>query len=205
MGLEDVGFDATVLCRFRRKLLDRGLERTLFERLVKAAREAGLLTKGAAQLLDSSHMLLDSSHILGAAGARDTYTLIRGGIRKLLRALGYASGKRGELSDRLWWYVNLEAPEKPQIDWGETEARTAHLREIVEDARQTLSLARQRGPVTPAANEAYALLSRSSVMMLKRARLPYRSEKVARPKRRKRNAGRRPRSRRFLHPSCVKE
>jgi hypothetical protein len=26
---------------------------------------------------------------LGAAGVRDTYTLIRGGIRKLLRALGY--------------------------------------------------------------------------------------------------------------------
>src|ERR687885_947228 len=65
LGLEDVGFDATVLCHFRRKLLDRGLERVLFERLVNAAREAGLLTKDAAQLLDSSHILL------GAAGARD--------------------------------------------------------------------------------------------------------------------------------------
>jgi transposase len=77
MRLGDEGFDATVLCRFRRKLLDRGLERALFERLVNAAREAGLITKGATQLLDSSH-------ILGAAGARDTYALIRGGIRKLL-------------------------------------------------------------------------------------------------------------------------
>lgn len=153
MGLEDEGFDATVLCRFRRKLLDRGLERALFERLVNAAREAGLLTKSAAQLLDSGH-------ILGAAGARDTYALIRGGIRKLLRALGYASEKRGDLSNRLWWYVNPEAPEKPEINWGDTEARAAHLREIVEDAREMLPLAQQRGPATPAANEAAAFLEK---------------------------------------------
>ncbi len=38
MGLEDGGFDSTVLCRFRRRLLDRGLERPLFERPVNAAR-----------------------------------------------------------------------------------------------------------------------------------------------------------------------
>jgi transposase len=68
LGLEEEGFDATVLCRFRRKLLDHGLERALFERLVNAARGAGLITKDAAQLIDSSH-------VLGAAGARDTYTL----------------------------------------------------------------------------------------------------------------------------------
>jgi len=52
LGLEEAGFDATVLCRFRHKLLERELERNLFERLVKAARGAGLNTKDAAQLLD---------------------------------------------------------------------------------------------------------------------------------------------------------
>src|SRR5438128_3182792 len=57
LGLEDVGFDATVLCHFRRKLLDRGLERALFERLVNAAREAGLIAKTSAQVVDSSHVL----------------------------------------------------------------------------------------------------------------------------------------------------
>lgn len=79
LALEDAGFDATVLCHFRHKLVEHGLERALFNRLVNAAREAGLLTKGAEQVVDSSH-------ILGAAGVRDTYTLIRGGIKKLLRA-----------------------------------------------------------------------------------------------------------------------
>jgi transposase len=155
LGLEDEGFDATVLCRFRRKLLDRGLERNLFERLVNAAREAGLITKG------TTAQLIDSSHILGAAGARDTYTLIRGGIRKLLRALGYTPTRRTELGERLSWYLDPDAPEKPQsIDWSEAEARAAHLKEIVADARAALSLAECVARATPAVSEATALLSK---------------------------------------------
>ncbi len=152
LGLEDEGFDATVLCRFRRKLLDRGLERDLFERLVRAAREAGLITKGAAQLLDSSH-------ILGAAGARDTYALIRGGIRKLLGALDYTAARRTDLGGRLSWYLDPKAPEKPEIDWSDAEERAAHLREIVSDAREALSLM-EGAHASPAANEAAALLSK---------------------------------------------
>jgi transposase len=150
MGLEDEGFDATVLCRFRRKLLDRGLERTLFERLVNAAREAGLLTKNAAQLLDSSH-------VLGAAGARDTYALIRGGLRKLLRALGYTPTTKAELGERLRWYVDPDAPEKPELDWSDAQIRAAHLKEIIADTKVALSLA-EHAATTPAANEAAALL-----------------------------------------------
>jgi transposase len=152
MGLEDEGFDATVLCRFRRRLLECGLQRSLFERLVNAARKIGLIAKDAAQLLDSSH-------VLGAAGARDTYTLIRGGIRKLLRSLGYSPASRVGLSDRLWWYIDPEAPEKPEIDWAEAEARAAHLKDIVRDAREALSLA-EGATTTPATNEAAALLEK---------------------------------------------
>lgn len=152
MELKEEGFDATVLCRFRRRLLERGLERSLFERLVNSAREIGLIMKDAAQLIDSSH-------VLGAAGARDTYTLIRGGIRKLLRSLGYSPASRAGLSDRLWWYIDPQAPEKPEIDWAEAEARAAHLGEIVRDARETLSLA-DRASATPATNEAAALLEK---------------------------------------------
>jgi transposase len=152
LGLEDGGFDATVLCHFRRKLLERGLERNLFERLVKAARGAGLIAKDAAQLLDSSH-------ILGAAGARDTYTLIRGAIRKLLRALGHATTSMDALGERLWWCVDTDAPEKPDIDWSDPEARAAHLVEIVADAREALSLALCASE-SAAANEAAALLSK---------------------------------------------
>jgi transposase len=152
LGLEDGGFDATVLCRLRRKLLECGLERTLFERLVNAAREAGLVAKDAAQLLDSSH-------ILGAAGARDTFALIRGAIRKLLRSLGYACAGGAGLPDRLWWYIDPAASEKPEIDWGDPQARAAHLKEIIRDAREALSLTEGAG-ISPAANEASTLLSK---------------------------------------------
>lgn len=156
LDLQDRGFDATVMCRFRRKLLDRGLEpgtlRVLFERLVGAAREAGLMAKDADQLVDSSH-------VLGAAGVRDTYTLLRGGIRKLLRALGYNPSKRGELGERLGWYLDPEAPEKPDLDWSDPEARREQLREVVEDARAVLALVGAEGE-SAAVAEASALLAK---------------------------------------------
>src|SRR5215203_3213071 len=79
--------------------------------------------------------------------------------QRLLRALGYTGARKAELGERLWWYVNPEAPEKPGIDWSDPEARAAHLKEIVEDARQTLSLVECAG-MTPAANEAAALLKK---------------------------------------------
>jgi hypothetical protein len=56
--------------------------------------------------------------------------------------------------------LDPQAPEKPEIDWSDAEARAAHLKEIVEDARQTLSLAEYAGGAAPAANEAAALLSK---------------------------------------------
>ena len=152
LGLEDEGFDATVLCHFRRKLLERGLERELFERLVNAAREAGLLAKNARQLLDSSH-------VLGAAGARDTYSLIRSGIRKLLKALGYTVASEGRLSERLWWYLGPQAPEKPDIDWSDAEVRAAHLKEVVQDSTAALSLVDRAG-ASPAVSGASALLEK---------------------------------------------
>ena len=184
IGLEEEGFDATVLCRFRRKLLDHGLERALFERLVNAAREAGLITKDAAQLIDSSH-------ILGAAGARDTYALIRGGIRKLLRALGYTPAKRGGLEERLRWYVNPDAPEKPQsIDLSDPKARAAHLKEIVEDAREALLLAEQRVGATPAANEAAALLSKIVSDDVEEGPPPKGPKRRGRPPKREKERGR---------------
>src|SRR5918997_1523023 len=187
IGLEEEGFDATVLCRFRRKLLDHGLEHALFERLVNAAREAGLITKDAAQLIDSSH-------ILGAAGARDTYALIRGGIRKLLRALralGYTPAKRDGLEERLRWYVDPDAPEKPQsIDWSDPKARAAHLKEIVEDAREALLLAEQRVGATPAANEAVALLSKIVSDDVEEGPPPKGPKRRARPPKREKERGR---------------
>lgn len=148
LGLEDPGFDATVLSVFRRKLIEHNLTRVLFDRLVAAAREAGLLAKTADQLIDSSH-------ILGASGVRDTYTLIRGGIRKLLRALGYTASQHTDLGEHLVWYLDPAAPEKPELDWSDPAERAAHLQGLVEDARAALALVpddEQRAAVQEAAS-----------------------------------------------------
>jgi hypothetical protein len=147
LDLQDTGFDATVLSVFRRKLIEHNLTRVLFDRLVTAARDAGLLTRTAAQVIDSSH-------ILGAAGVRDTYTLIRGGIRKLLRGLGYTPSRQTELGERLGWYLDPQAPEKPELDWSDPTERATHLRALVEDARAALALVsddEQRAAVQEAA------------------------------------------------------
>jgi transposase len=183
LGLEEEGFDATVLCRFRRKLLDHGLERALFERLVNAAREAGLISKGAAQLIDSSH-------ILGAAGARDTYALIRGGIRKLLRSLGYTPARRSQLGERLGWYIDPDSPEKPQgIDWSDAETRAEHLKVIVADAKAALSLA-ECASATPAANEAAALLEKIVSDDVEEGPPPKGPKRKGRPPKREKERGR---------------
>lgn len=187
LGLEEAGFDATVLCRFRRKLLERGLERNLFERLVKAARGAGLITKNAAQLLDSSH-------ILGAAGARDTYTLIRGAIRKLLRSLGYASTSTAGLPERLWWYIDPAAPKKPEIDWSDPEARAIHLKEIVRDGREALSLFRWPKARTrvPQPTKPQHCFRRSSPTTSRKARHRRPNARAARPRQKPRLRTKRP-------------
>jgi hypothetical protein len=56
--------------------------------------------------------------------------------------------------------VDPDAPEKPEFDWSDAEARAAHLKEIVADAKAAaLSLAEHAG-TSPAANKAAALLSK---------------------------------------------
>jgi len=152
LDLEDTGFDATVLSVFRRKLLEQDLTRALFDRLIMAAREAGLLAKTAGQLIDSSH-------VLGAAGVRDTYTLIRGGIRKLLRALGYTPSRHEALGERLGWYLDPAAPEKPELDWSAPGERAEHLRALVADARAAVALV-PRDDQRAAVREAAALLTK---------------------------------------------
>jgi hypothetical protein len=75
-------------------------------------------------------------------------------------ALGYTSTRRTELGDRLSWYLDPQAPEKPQsIDWSDAEARAEHLKEVVADARSALSLV-EDATATPAASEAAALLEK---------------------------------------------
>ncbi|MFF3159448.1 transposase [Streptomyces sp. NPDC057910] len=59
LGMErvDTGFDHTVLPRFRARLSEHGLERTLFDRLLEPCRQAGLVTAGGRQRTDATHVI----------------------------------------------------------------------------------------------------------------------------------------------------
>ncbi|MGI4800321.1 MAG: IS1182 family transposase [Janthinobacterium lividum] len=57
LDLADAGFDFSVLCEFRARLLGSGAAERLLARLLDASREAGLLKAGRRQRTDSTHVL----------------------------------------------------------------------------------------------------------------------------------------------------
>lgn len=57
LKLDDPGFDASVLCEFRGRLLAGGAEMQLFETLLTLLREQGLLKARGKQRTDSTHVL----------------------------------------------------------------------------------------------------------------------------------------------------
>jgi len=88
LPLDYAGFDPSSLSVFRTRLVEHNQERYAFDRLLKVAREEGFLA-------DKVTMLIDSTNAEGAGATQDTYTLLRKGIRKLLKTMGYPlPGKR---------------------------------------------------------------------------------------------------------------
>ena len=133
LPLDFPGFDPTSLVVFRKRLLKHGEERYAFERFLKVAREAGFLPDRLRQLVDSTSMK-------GAGAVQDTFTLLRKGIRRLLKAMGFAvPGKRRGLQANLQGY--LESDKKAEIDWSDPKARLGQLKVLITDAEAALDLA----------------------------------------------------------------
>lgn len=57
LGLADPGFDSSVLCEFRARLLDGNAEKFLFDRLLDVCRERKWLRRRGRQRTDSTHVL----------------------------------------------------------------------------------------------------------------------------------------------------
>lgn len=81
------GFDPSSLTYFRRRLIEHKQERYAFDRFVKVGREAGFIP-------DRVTLLTDTTRTKGAGAVMDTYTLLRKGIRKLLKQCGYAAAAK---------------------------------------------------------------------------------------------------------------
>jgi transposase len=125
--------NSSSLSVFRGRLVKHGQERYAFNRLIRVGREAGFLP-------DKITVLVDSMAQHGAGAVHDTYTLIRKGIRRVLKVGGYhLSAKKRGLSADLAAY--LDSDRKADIDWADPTARAAQLKLLVRDAEATLDLA----------------------------------------------------------------
>ncbi len=118
---------------FRSRLVQHGQERYAFNRLLQVGRAAGFLP-------DTITILVDTLAQHGAGAVQDTYTLIRKGIRRVLKLAGYQVPlKRRGLAANLADY--RDSDRQAAIDWADPAARAAQLKVLVQDAEAVLDLA----------------------------------------------------------------
>jgi hypothetical protein len=127
MGVSDEfeGIGATTFSLMRARMIAADADGELFTATLAKAVEAGVL-KGKLTAI------IDSSPVHGAGAVADTYELIRGFLRKVVRAAGCRLDGAAHA---------VAAPlcgAKPDIDWQDPVARKAHLGELITAARRVL-------------------------------------------------------------------
>jgi hypothetical protein len=137
LPLDYGGFSPSSLSVFRGRMVKHGEERYAFDRLIQVGREAGFIA-------DKVTLLTDTTAVKGAGAVQNTYTLLRKGMRKLLRAMGYQlPGTRRGLSEQAKHLVAtyLDQDRKADIDWSDAVQRQEQLGVLVEDAEAVLEWA----------------------------------------------------------------
>ena len=141
LPLDDQGFDPSLLSVFRARLLVNDKERAAFERSLEMAIESGVLT-------DKEKQAIDSSPIIGGAALQDTFTLLRTGIEKVLRAIDWQRKKWEGSCGFQYPYRKekyLSNPGKPDIEWDDDKGKRLYLQELVADARLLLGAIQDSG------------------------------------------------------------
>jgi hypothetical protein len=140
LSLDFPGFHPTSLTKYRNRLIENEQERYAFDRFITVAREAGFIP-------DRVTLLTDTTNAQGAGAVQDTYTLLRKGIRKLLKAAGFhLPSKRKGLSaqTRILLERYVDQDRKAEIDWADPQQRAAQLQILFEDAETALDLATEQ-------------------------------------------------------------
>jgi transposase len=137
LALDFAGFHPTSLTKYRNRLVENKQERYAFDRFIAVAREAGFIPNRVT-------LLTDTTNVRGAGAVQDTYTLLRKGIRKVLKAAGFhlphkRQGLAPEARALLERYVDQDR--KADIDWSDPQQRLAQLQVLFQDAEAALDLA----------------------------------------------------------------
>jgi transposase len=140
LALDYSGFHPTSLTKYRNRLVENNKERYAFDRFIAVAREAGFIP-------DRVTLLTDTTNVRGAGAVQDTYTLLRKGIRKVLKAAGFhlphkRQGLAPEARALLGRYVDQDC--KADIDWADPQKRLAQLQILFQDAEAALDLAAEQ-------------------------------------------------------------
>lgn len=110
MDLDEGGFDATVLVRFRDRLLAYGFEGVAFESVLEILRKEGYLRK-------KTPRRVDSTHVLGQISAMSRLECVRETMRLALEALEREEGIARPEAWPLWWerYVESKPDYKAKV------------------------------------------------------------------------------------------
>jgi FAD/FMN-containing dehydrogenase len=120
MGVDDefTGIAPRTFSLMRSRMVVHDADAELFEKTIEKAVAAGIL-KGKLTAI------IDSSPVHGAGAVADTYELIRGFLRQVVRAAG------DRLSEEARSAAEPFCGAKPDIDWQDPTARKAHLAGLV--------------------------------------------------------------------------
>lgn len=120
MGVDDefTGIAPRTFSLMRSRMVVHDADAELFEKTIEKAVTAGIL-KGKLTAI------IDSSPVHGAGAVADTYELVRGFMRQVVRAAGE------RLSEQARTAAEPFCGAKPDLDWQDPVARKAHLRELV--------------------------------------------------------------------------
>ena len=119
LGIDDEGFDASVLTLWRQRLRASEHPERIFDAVREVAAECGALSKGTRRALDST-VLYD------AVATQDTVTMIGAQIRRVRKLAPRAAA--------LVLAHDYDSRAKPVCDWGDPDERGWLIDELVTDA-----------------------------------------------------------------------
>ncbi|MGQ0680334.1 MAG: transposase [Actinomycetota bacterium] len=135
MGVDDdfEGIGATTFSLMRARMVAHEADGKPFEATLARAVQAKIFK-------DNLTAIVDSSPIHGAGAVSDTYELIRGFLKKTIKAAGR------DLSPQTIRAAGQYLGGKPEIDWQDPGARKQHLRQLVEISRTVVAQIAQHNP-----------------------------------------------------------
>lgn len=141
------GFVHTVLVGMRERLRQSAAPNRVFDVVLQVAKQAGMVGR---------KRVLDSTPIYDAVATQDTVTLLRSGIRGVLKAA--AGALEAELRGVLQRDDDYATAGKPACDWTDPEARLALVDALCRDAMAILAVVNEQA-LEPKLREAAALLA----------------------------------------------